>query len=171
MQQEELINTNANDDDIKLIDEHNMQSGNKQKTRWKSIALFPQEQLDLVNEFDSEIKLIELEIYPIRIRNKLECPLSSITEFCDTEDEVNIAIWFWEYIVENGVDDIDAIRDIKIHRCLRVPQPKKELYIIRIHPTTYHFWRCVELMIRLPNFYIENKSINGCYNLLIINKY
>jgi len=146
--------------------------GSKKKSRWKSIALFPQEHLDtLVDEFDTDIKLIELEVYPIKLRNKLSCydfsintaiiPLSSITEFCDSEDEVNIAIWFWEYIVENGLDDIDAIRDITQNRVLRVPQAMKDLYIIRIHPTTYHFWRTIELMIRLPNFYIDTNLINA----------
>ena len=114
---------------------------------------------------------IDISIYPIKVRDKLSCydfsintaiiPLSSITEFCDSEDEVNIAIWFWEYIVENGLDEIDAISDITVQRVLRVPQPFKELYIIRIHPTTYHFWRTIELMIRLPNFYIDPNLINA----------
>lgn len=89
----------------------------QKKSRWKSIALFPQSDIDnLADQFDKDIKLIDIEIYPIKVRSKLSCydfsintaiiPLSSITEFCDSEDEVNIAIWFWEYIVENGLDDI-----------------------------------------------------------------
>eukprot|EP01084_Bolivina_argentea_P289552 497236_1 len=163
----------------KLMQKQSLQDQTEQKedsgkevkrTRWKSIALFPQD-IDFVAEFDSELREIDLEIYPIKVRDKLSCydftintaiiPLSSITEFCDSEDEVNIAIWFWEYIVENGLDEIDAIRDITVHRILRVPQPMKDLYIIRIHPTTYHFWRTIELMIRLPNFYVEECLINA----------
>ena len=153
-------------------DDQKVNGAPQKKSRWKSIALFPQAAIDnLADEFDQDIKLVDIEIYPIKVRSKLSCydfsintaiiPLSSITEFCDSEDEVNIAIWFWEYIVENGLDDIDAIRDITIHRILRVPQPFKDLYIIRIHPTTYHFWRTIELMIRLPNFYIDDNLIKA----------
>jgi len=140
------------------------------KSRWKSLALFPQQDLNLWEEFDSEFRTIDIEVYPEKVREKLECydfsintaviPLSSITEFCDSEEEVKIAIWFWEYIVENGLDDINAIMDIK-HRVLRVPQPNKDSFIIRLHPTTYHFWRTIELMIRLPNFYIADDLIRA----------
>merc|ERR1719266_1916624 len=140
------------------------------KSRWKSLALFPMQDFNFEEEFDDEFRTIDMEIYPEKVREKLEqydfsintavIPLSSVTEFCDSEDEVKIAIWFWEYIVENGLDDINAIMDIK-HRILRVPQPSEDLYIIRLHPTTYHFWRTIELMIRLPNFYISDDLINA----------
>merc|ERR1712228_346039 len=165
MQQQGLLNNEA----IEFKEDGQTQKG--RKTRWKSIALFPQEHIDFISDFDDEVLKINIDIYPIKVRDKLSCydfsintaiiPISSITEFCDSEDEVNIAIWFWEYIVENGLDDIDAIRDITMHRVLRVPQPFKDLYIIRIHPTTYHFWRTIELMIRLPNFYIDDALIDA----------
>lgn len=169
LQQDTLIQQQQ---EIAMNGDEQKVNGSPKKSRWKSIALFPQAAIDsLADEFDQDIKLVDIEIYPIKVRTKLSCydfsintaiiPLSSITEFCDSEDEVNIAIWFWEYIVENGLDDIDAIRDITIHRILRVPQPFKDLYIIRIHPTTYHFWRTIELMIRLPNFYIDDNLIKA----------
>ncbi len=97
------------------------------KSRWKSLALFPQQDLNLLEQFEDDFRVIDIEVYPEKVRQKLECydfsintaviPLSSITEFCDSEDEVKIAIWFWEYIVENGLDDINAIMDIN-HRIM-----------------------------------------------------
>ena len=114
------------------------QGGNGRRSRWKSLALFPQLENLLEELFDDEFKIIEIEIYPEKLRNHILCsdfsidstliPLSSVTEFCDTEeDEVNIAIWFWEYIVENGLDDTDAIKDITQRRELRVPLPPNGL--------------------------------------------
>jgi len=144
----------------------------KKRTRWKSITLAPSG-MDYAAEFDEEYKPIDIEVYGTRIKDKLLTydfsintaiiPLSSITEFFDgqNEDDKNMAIWFWEYIVENGITECDAIQDITVNRILRVPQPNKEKYIINIHGGAHHFWRTVELMIRLPHFYIDDNLIDA----------
>jgi len=115
-------------------------------------------------------KPIQIDIYDTRIKDKLLTydfsintaiiTLSSIADFFDIqsedESEQNIAIWFWEYIIENGIDVCDAIADITQNRVLRVPQKNEDAHIIHLHGEMYHFWRTVELMIRLPNFYISD---------------
>ena len=45
----------------------------KKKSRWKSLALFPQQDLNLLEEFDDEFRTIDIEIYPEKVREKLEC--------------------------------------------------------------------------------------------------
>ena len=132
---------------------------------------------------NDDAKSIEIEIFPLKIADKIASvdfsinagliPISSITEFCDPEDEVNIAIWFWEYIVENGLDDIDvdSIKDIAVNKILKVPQLGKEREIMRIYPTMYHFWKAQELMEELPGFHIDEelmKIFDESVNLLVI---
>eukprot|EP01083_Nonionella_stella_P256681 879451_1 len=141
----------------------------RKRTRWKSITLAPKG-MDYTIEFDEEYYPIEIEIYGTRIQDKLLTydfsvntaiiPLASIAEYFE-QDNKQMAIWFWEYIIENGLDNCDAIHDITIDRVLRVPQSNREKYIIGIHGGMYHFWRTVELMIRLPNFYIDDKLIDA----------
>eukprot|EP01083_Nonionella_stella_P055889 147373_1 len=143
------------------------------RTRWKSITLAPQG-MNYADEFDDNYKPVEIEVYGTRIEEKLKTydfsintamiPLYSVTEFFNEDKdakEENIAIWFWEYIIENGIDECDAINDTTVNRVLRVPQPNKEKYIINVHGGTYHFWRTVELMIRLPNFYIDDALVEA----------
>jgi len=128
--------------------------------------------MDYAAEFDEEYKPIQIEIYDTRIKDKLLTydfsintaiiSLSSVADFFDVEEEENnIAIWFWEYIVENGIDSCDAITDITVNRVLRVPQKNEDANIINLHGEMYHFWRTVELMIRLPNFYIDDALIDA----------
>ena len=152
----------------------------KKFSRWKSIALFPTEDdynLDAI--YNTNRKLIEIEIYPIPLRHNILfydfsintsiIPFKSITEFWHEtpklrSPENNIqrqCIWFWEYIIENGLDDVNAIDDITKYRILRVPQSYKDLQIIMAHPITYHFWRTIELMIRLPNFIVDDNCIKA----------
>jgi len=154
--------------------------GRNRQARWRSLALNQHDvnSINYVDEFDDDHKAISIEIYDTRIKDKLLThdfsintaliPLLAITEFFDGggngqkgPQSNNIAIWFWEYIVENGIEECNAIEDITQNRLLRVPQYGKEDHIVEINGTENHFWSIIELMVRLPNFCIDEKLIRA----------
>lgn len=63
--------------------------------------------------------------------------------------------------MENGITECDAIEDITVNRVLRVPQYGKEDHIVEINGTENHFWSIIELMVRLPNFYIDEQLVRA----------
>ena len=122
----------------------NTNQNERQRTRWKSITLAPSG-MDYAAEFDDEYKSINMDIYDTRIKDKLltyDFSINtSITEFFEeSSSSNNIAIWFWEYIIENGITECNAINDITMNRILRVPQPNKDKYILELYGITLHFW-------------------------------